>query len=426
LQFDSLENGTASDDAQITEDNSLLLDGDQDFIQVNASSTNNLRSLVIGAWVKPDYSQGSPEFTVVSKERSFSLTIDNQISSHVAKFSIFDGIKWTQVDSSYEIPEEWTYLTASFSNQTISIYVNGESVGTKQLEGVPSLSIKGQLELVDIENISSENNIVVGAYITTKDGIPHSNNMFSGVIDDVALFDYVLSEAEIGQLYSDGIATHGPAQTNSFGTLQAQLSISDTLSYVHSQAQNDTQIQTDSSDTLQAQLSISDTLSYIHSQAQNSTSTSLVVANATPVLTPMKETYSMNEDAEIILEFYNESEAMAVELENLDEAIDSAQTDTEIALDESGSLLDELLELPILSIPEADAAKDDGISIKAKIKELKKQISQIKQSETVSEAELDTIKNKVKLLIEQIKDELKESTKQKKIDKLNSAVSCGL
>ena len=78
----------------------------------------------------------------------------------------------------------------------------------------------------------------------------------------------------------------------------------------------------------------------------------------------------MNEDAEIILEFYNESEAMAVELENLDEAIDSAETDTEIALDESGSLLDELLELPILSIPEADAATDDGVSIKAEIKQL--------------------------------------------------------
>ena len=61
MQFDSLENGTA------------LLDGDQDFIQVNASSTNNLGSLVIGAWVKPDYSQGSQEFTVVSKEKSFSL-----------------------------------------------------------------------------------------------------------------------------------------------------------------------------------------------------------------------------------------------------------------------------------------------------------------------------------------------------------------
>ena len=118
FEFDSLENGTAS------------LDGDQDLIQVNASSTNDLGSLVIGAWVKPDYSQGSPEFIVISKEKSFSLNIDNQISSHAAKFSIFDGIKWTEINSNYQIPEEWTYLTASFSNQTISIYVNGEHAGT--------------------------------------------------------------------------------------------------------------------------------------------------------------------------------------------------------------------------------------------------------------------------------------------------------
>jgi hypothetical protein len=217
LQFDSLENGTA------------LLDGDQDFIHVNDNSTNNLRSLVIGAWIKPDYSQGSQEFTVISKERSFSLAIDNQISSHEAKFSIFDGIKWTQVDSHYEIPEEWTYLTASFSNQTISIYVNGEHIGTNQLHGVSAISIDGQLESVDIESISSESDIVVGAYITTRDGT-HTNNMFSGVIDDVALFDYTLSEVEIRQLYSDGIATHAPAQTDSSDALQAQLSISDALS----------------------------------------------------------------------------------------------------------------------------------------------------------------------------------------------------
>ena len=142
------------------------------------------------------------------------------------------------------------------------------------------------------------------------------------------------------------------------------------------------QAQTDS-DALQAQLSLSDALSYAHFELINGTLVSSIVANATPVLTSMKESYSMAEDAEIILEFYNESEAMEVELANLDEAIDSAQTDTEIALDESGSLLDDLLELPILSIPEADAAKDDGKSIKAEIKELKKQVKELKQNETM-------------------------------------------
>ncbi|WP_371504377.1 LamG-like jellyroll fold domain-containing protein, partial [Nitrosopumilus adriaticus] len=437
LPFNYIENGTES---QINDENSLQLDGDQDFIQLNENSTNNLPSLIIGAWVKPDYSHGSPVFTVVSKENSFSLTIDNQKTSHKAKFSIFDGIKWTEIQSSLEIPEEWTHLLASFDNQTLRIYVNGEAVGTTQLEGIISLSHDGQLETVEIENISSESDIVVGAYMTTKSGIPVPNNMFSGMIDDVALFDYAISDTQIGQLYSGGIASHS-TQTKSLDeilreieieaglhaeltdqTLQAQLFILDSLSFSHSQAQNGSQTlqaQT-TSDSLQAQLSLSDYLSTVYSQAPNSTSASLVIPKITPILTPTKDTFTIAEDAEITFEFFDETEAMAQDLENLDVSLKTSETDIENA--QNPSFLDDAFGLFVLPIPEADAAKDDKTSMKAKIKQLQKEIKQIKKSEKVSEAELLKIKNKIQLLIDQIKDEVKESKKQKKIDKLNSVI----
>jgi hypothetical protein len=50
LSFDSLENGTSSGDVQINNASSLQLDGDHDFVHVNNTSTNNLRSLVLSAW----------------------------------------------------------------------------------------------------------------------------------------------------------------------------------------------------------------------------------------------------------------------------------------------------------------------------------------------------------------------------------------
>ncbi|KAF6247875.1 hypothetical protein C6990_01840, partial [Nitrosopumilus sp. b3] len=256
LPFDSIENGTASDNAQINDENSLLLDGDQDFIHLNENSTNNLQSLVIGAWIKPDYSQGSPEFTVVSKEKSFSLSVDNQPSSHAAKFSIFDGIKWSEIQSNSQIPEEWTHVVASFSNQTLSIYINGQITGTKQIDGILSLSFDGQLETVDIDSISSDSSIVVGAYMTTKSGVLVPNNMFSGMIDDVALFDSAISDTQIEQLYSSGIDSH-TTQTKSLDDIIREMEIEAGI-YLNSTNQ-----------TLQAQLSISDSVSYIHSQAQN-------------------------------------------------------------------------------------------------------------------------------------------------------------
>ncbi|MCE9653578.1 MAG: hypothetical protein K8Q89_11105, partial [Nitrosarchaeum sp.] len=437
LKFDSLNNGT-SGDAKITED-SLKLDGNLDFINVNDNSTNNLQSLTVSAWVKPDYSYGSREFTVVSKENSFSLTIDNYASSHAAKFSIFDGIRWIQVDSISEIPQEWTHLIASFSNKTISIYVNGTLEGTKQLEKIPSLSVAGKLESVDIEHISSNNDIVVGAYVSIKNDLPKPSYMFSGIVDDIALFDSTLSESQIKQLYSQGIPTHSPATAksmdeilkeieqetslaqNNTDSIQAQLSLSDTLSYSYSQAQNIVPQMPSPSDALQAQLSLSDTLSYSYSQAQNTTS-SLVVPNEIPVLIPVKETYSIVEDAEITLEYYNETEALAKEFENLDNAIELANTDTAVALDQSSSPID-FLGLFVLPIPEADGAKDDGSTIKVKIKELQDQVSQVKQREKLSKDDLHSIKDKIKLLTEQLKDESKTLTKQKKIDKLNSVIS---
>jgi len=101
---------------------SLLLDGDHDFAQANATnSTTYIYDMAISAWVKPDYSQGSPEFTVVSKGNSFVLSINHLWKpQQVAKFSIFDGIKWTTVESNSTIPENsWTHLTARFNKTTI-------------------------------------------------------------------------------------------------------------------------------------------------------------------------------------------------------------------------------------------------------------------------------------------------------------------
>ena len=61
---------------------------------------NEFKELTISAWVKPDYSNGSPEFTVVSKDNAFVLSINKLVSPEkVTKFSIFDGMKWHSVES---------------------------------------------------------------------------------------------------------------------------------------------------------------------------------------------------------------------------------------------------------------------------------------------------------------------------------------
>jgi hypothetical protein len=418
MSFDSLENGTSTGDVQINNASSLQLDGDHDFVHVNNTSTNNLRSLVLSAWVKPDYSEGSPEFTVVSKEKSFSLAVENQISSHGAKFSIFDGIKWSTVESISEIPEEWTHLTASLSNQTISILT---------------------LESVQIESISSDGEIIVGAYMTTKSNILQPNNMFSGIIDDVLLFDILITESQIRQLYNQGLDTHSlfepktieeilkeieleaqiQAQNSTNPIIQAQLGLSDSLDYSLSQAQNST------NPIIQAQLGLSDSLEYSLSQAQNGTDFISLNLTANPTLEPIKDTYLMTEQPEIIFEFYDESDVFSLELGDLESALNTVDSETLGTIRAQNGTSNDLDSIAgfigILSImiPEADAAKNDDASVKSKIKQLKKEIKQLKKNDTLSEDQVKNLKDKLKLLVSQIKDE----SKNKQKPKLDSAIN---
>ena len=136
---------------------SIELDGKDDFVIIeNQTSTDNLAELTISSWVKPDYSQGSQEFTVISKDNSFILSINNIITpTKIAKFSVFDGVKWTSVESTSIIDEKWTQLSATFNGTSIQIYVNGQLESTNTLEEQLTLSVNGKLTTTTIDSLSS-------------------------------------------------------------------------------------------------------------------------------------------------------------------------------------------------------------------------------------------------------------------------------
>ena len=83
-----------------------------DFAETDpTNSTTYITEMTIGAWIKPNYTSGSPQFSVLSKGNSFSLMVNNLIDpKQKAEFSIFDGIKWTTVNSISNITEQWTHV----------------------------------------------------------------------------------------------------------------------------------------------------------------------------------------------------------------------------------------------------------------------------------------------------------------------------
>ena len=128
-----------------TNGNSLQLQGNG-YLTSNLTQTKILKNFTISAWVKPDYSQGSPVFTVVSKENEFSLTINNNINPRgVATFGVYDGIKWTTVNSTIQLNQTWNHLVSTYDGSSISIYVNGTLQSKTPIKSTLVLADDGDL-----------------------------------------------------------------------------------------------------------------------------------------------------------------------------------------------------------------------------------------------------------------------------------------
>ncbi len=329
---------------------------------------------------------------------------------------MFDGIKWTTIESNSTIPEQWTFLSATFDGETISIYVDATKEGTMEIVGVPTLSIRGELEITAVESITSEEDIVIGATITTKSEISTSN-LFSGEIDDVLLYDYVLDDEQIRAIYEQTKDLHAELDN------VEELSIEEIIAQmVIEQEQNDTGLNATSTEPVYTGL--------------NATSTELLGVNETiiepvepveltvePILTSTKETYLISEDVVLDLEFYNEYDVLMNELVELDNAlqlltIDVNQTLQETTIGLDSASVNQTSPNPVLNfinilffIPEANAANlndEDASKIEientiAEIIKLKEQLDALKEDPNLTEEEINAAKAQLEKVIQQIK-----------------------
>src|SRR5207249_3091203 len=171
------------------------------YLQENVNDTNKLTALSISVWVKPDYSQGSPEFTVISKYNSFILSINNIIpATQIAKFSVFNGIKWYTVESTTQIPQQWTHLASTFNGTAICLYVNEKMESCSPLPET-LISVRGDLTITKLNNLTSDSDIVIGAYVNpVRENV---SNQFNGLVDAVKLYDTPLQPPQVSEIFNE-------------------------------------------------------------------------------------------------------------------------------------------------------------------------------------------------------------------------------
>ena len=189
----------------------LELNGIGDYMILESNLPEKLKELSISVWVKPDFKVGAPAtLSIVSQSNAFDLSINNdKIDKNFVTFSIYDGIKWHYVTSESEIKNTWTHLAATFSDETISIFVNGIQENSQKIDGDYSLTHQfGVSAQNSFDYISSNSNVIVGAFtpLLREDGAVKNN--FSGQIDDIMLYDVVLLPDQISILYQNDRTSH--------------------------------------------------------------------------------------------------------------------------------------------------------------------------------------------------------------------------
>ena len=198
-------NSTINNESTIPEDTTTVFNDEQSPISVTEPLLNEeLDKLTISAWINPDYGSGSGEFTVVSKENSFILGVNNIYSPEkIATFSIFDGISWTKIIGGTQITG-WSHLAAVINGTEIFLYVNGNLEAQSTLPQ-SFVILEGEISVVPAEIAENTSDLIIGAYSNTLRDDATLSNHFSGTVDDVLIYKDALSESEINDIYNSHV-----------------------------------------------------------------------------------------------------------------------------------------------------------------------------------------------------------------------------
>jgi hypothetical protein len=200
--FDNPDNFYSNGATTLLDENksAIFFDGTNDYLVLDSNLPNKLNEFSISAWVNPDYKRGAPAtLSITSHAEAFSLSINNdKVDENFAFFSIYDGIKWHTVQSKSAIPEQWTHISATYADQQIKIFVNGAQEGSVKIDGDYSLTHQyGESNQNSYDYLSLKSDLLVGSFNPNARDNASLSNHFSGLIDDITIYDKKLSSENI-------------------------------------------------------------------------------------------------------------------------------------------------------------------------------------------------------------------------------------
>jgi hypothetical protein len=180
-------NGTAYGGANTAEGGKFgragIFDGVTDYVSVPTSSgVNPTEAITVSLWAKSDTTTWNASGTLASKRNAYMLYPVS--GSKEIRFYVYTTLQWyyTTFTPTVDITQ-WHHYVGTYDGYEIKLYIDGAPVGTPTLR-------KGGI------------NADPGAlYIGRDDG---QSGYFNGMIDDVAIYDIALTDAEVQALNTQG------------------------------------------------------------------------------------------------------------------------------------------------------------------------------------------------------------------------------
>ncbi|EDN72618.1 conserved hypothetical protein [Beggiatoa sp. SS] len=179
-----------------TAENAYQFDGKDDYIQVAHNSTLNATptGFTISTWIKANLTQQNDLSVIIEKSHSdYEGWVMQSFNTHIGGVPYSPGFSWgmghegtpdsdkTSSISGLELLDtQWHYLTGVFDGTTTKLYIDGILISNKTYAWTP---------------VPNTGNLYIG------DWWEGSRN-FSGIIDDIRIYNRALSDSEIQQLYT--------------------------------------------------------------------------------------------------------------------------------------------------------------------------------------------------------------------------------
>ena len=158
--------------------NALAGDG---YVTIDANPLSNLTEFTISGWIAPGDQMGNTRVGIFGQNDAIEFGL---IDPETLQIWTPGGGALNVATAGEIVPNEWNHVAAVGTGEELRFFINGELVGT----GGNALQIGG----VDSYGDSGDFFNVGGGGIFDNAG-----NQFTGIIDDVAVWDLALTEAQI-------------------------------------------------------------------------------------------------------------------------------------------------------------------------------------------------------------------------------------